>query len=517
MAAVYGACYVGRVRDPDIVVIGAGPNGLSAACVLARAGMRVLVLEANPERAGGAAGSAALTLPGFVHDVGAAFFPFATASPAFNSFALEEHGVRWKHTAVDSCHPAPDGSNALLARDLELMGENFGSAADGQKWVAVCRWYAGVEDRLLKLMLPTLPPLGAALSFGLLNGLRLLNHFLRSGAGLSRHLFSSAAARRVIPGLALHTDVGPRDYFGAGIGYMLAVMATTGGFAVVEGGSQRLSDGLCSVLSSFAGVVQLGARVQRIIVDGGGARGVVLADGSEIRARLGVIANVAAPHLFLNLLEAHQLPGWTIRKMRRFVHGWGTFKMDWALQGAVPWSVAACRQSAVVHAGDSLDDLDRFTTEVRSGKLPSNPYLVVGQQSLADPTRAPAGQHTLWSYTRVPSNPDGGWPMHRQAFADRVEERIEALAPGFRQLILSRRITSPVDFEQVNANLVGGDIGGGSNAWNNQLIMRPLFPYFRYRMPVPGLYLSSSYTHPGAGVHGMCGYNAAMLALKDLG
>ncbi len=203
--------------------------------------------------------------------------------------------------------------------------------------------------------------------------------------------------------------------------------------------------------------------------------------------------------------------------MRRFRQGWGTFKVDWALSGAVPWTAAEARESAVVHAGESVDDLSRFTREARAGRLPERPYLVVGQQSLADPSRAPSGRHTLYCYTHVPSQVEGGWATARERFADVVEARLEELAPGFRANILARSIQSPADLEAGNANLVGGDLGGGSNAWNRQLLFRPIFPYFRYRMPVAGLYLCSSYTHPGAGVHGMCGANAAEIAAGDLG
>jgi phytoene dehydrogenase-like protein len=203
--------------------------------------------------------------------------------------------------------------------------------------------------------------------------------------------------------------------------------------------------------------------------------------------------------------------------MRHYPRGWGTFKVDWALDGPVPWSVEPARESAVVHAGDSIDDLSRFTAQVRAGSPPDHPYLVIGQQSLVDPSRAPPGCHTLWAYTRVPSVISGGWAAHAEKLGDRIDARIEGLAPGFRVRILARRVVSPDQLYAMDANLVGGDHGGGSNAWHRQLLFRPLFPYFRYRMPIEGLYLCSSYAHPGAGVHGMCGFNAAHQALKDLG
>jgi phytoene dehydrogenase-like protein len=203
--------------------------------------------------------------------------------------------------------------------------------------------------------------------------------------------------------------------------------------------------------------------------------------------------------------------------MRNFDQGWGTFKVDFALTAEVPWAVAQARESAVVHAGDSVDDLARFTSEVRAGKLPARPYLVIGQQSLMDPSRAPPGHATLYCYTHVPSSVEGGWDAHRESFADVITARIEELAPGFRTRILARHAVTPDDLQAMNANLVGGDLGGGSNAWNHQLVFRPFFPYFRYRMPVPNVYLCSSYAHPGSGVHGMCGYNAAQIAARDAG
>jgi phytoene dehydrogenase-like protein len=233
--------------------------------------------------------------------------------------------------------------------------------------------------------------------------------------------------------------------------------------------------------------------------------------------RRAVVADTDAVALLTRLIDPEHIPGRVLERMRVFPRGWGTFKVDWALSGAVPWTVEEATRAAVVHAGDGIDDLARFTRQVRAGELPDNPYLVIGQQSLADPSRAPAGRHTLWAYSRVPSRPSGGWKAHADAFADCVERRIEGLAPGFRRRVLARRIVAPPDLEAMDENLVGGDLGGGSNAWHRQLLWRPVFPYFRYRMPVGGVYLASSYAHPGAGVHGMCGYNAAAFVLRDVG
>jgi len=505
------------VRDPDVIVVGSGPNGLVAANIMARRGFRVLVLEANQRRPGGALGSEELTLPGFVHDVGAAFFPFAKSSPAFRELDLAQAGVKWLHSPIESCHPALDGSYACIARDANVSAEHFGSARDGEAWRALATSHAQMEPELLRLLLGPFPALGPALKLGVGNLAKVAWRFARSGANLSRSLFESEAARRVLPSFGLHVDVAPEDWFGSGMSYMVGMTASTGGYAVPAGGAQSITNALVTLLESCGGRLRLGARVTNIVVSDGRAAAVRLDNGEELRARRGVICDTAAPTLYLKLLDAAHVPAWLLRKMRHFRQGFGTFKLDFALSAAVPWSNEQARQSAVVQVSESLSDLTRFAREVRAGKIPEAPYLVVGQQSLADPFRAPPAQHTLYCYTHVPSLTKGGWASQNEAFADRISERLEGLAPGFSSLVLDRHISAPPDLEAANPNLIDGDLGGGGNAWHQQLLFRPVFPYFRYRTPVRGLYLCSSYTHPGAGVHGMCGYNAAEVAARDLG
>ncbi len=501
----------------DVVVIGAGHNGLVAAALLSRAGLSVTLLEAHSTRPGGALWTEETTLPGFRHDVGASFFPFALKSEALQVLDPTSRGVEWRWGDIDSCHPALDGTEATLRRDPTGRASSLGHPADDAAWQALVAWHARVEPALTRLFLGALPPRPADLwDMGPWSLLKLGTMLGTSGRRLSQRLFQGEPATRVLPGLALHVDAGPDDTFGAGIGYMLGLFAATGGFPFPAGGADRLARALLAPTLEAGGELRLGCPVEKLIVRGGRVVAVRTADGAEHEARRAVLADTAAPALLLDLLDRAEVPARVVRAMQRFPQGWGTFKVDWAMSGSVPWRSEAARRSAVVHAGENLDDLARFTAEVRAGRLPEQPYLVIGQHSLFDPTRAPAGQHTLQAYSRVPSRPEGGWPTGREAFADRMEARIEGLAPGFRALIRARHIMDPTDLEAMDRNLVGGDLGGGSNAWHRQLIFRPVFPWFRYRMPVPNLYLCSSYAHPGAGVHGMAGFNAAKRALADL-
>jgi phytoene dehydrogenase-like protein len=496
----------------DAIVIGAGPNGLTAAATLARRGWKVLVLEAQ-SRPGGAVYSLELTIPGYHHDVGAAFFPFAEDGPAFRELDLVGAGLEWRNAAWESCHPAPDGSCASIARDLDRTAAAFGP--DGDAWRNLAAWGQRMGPRLPAALLAPLPALGPAWGLGARNVIRLGLAGIQSTGGFARRHFQTEAARRVIPAMGLHVDFGPEDWGGTGLGLVLALGAASPGFRIPVGGGRAITQALLRRLEEAGGELQLNRRVDAIVVREKQAVAVKVGDGEEIPVRRAVVADVGAPALYLKLLPQGKVSRWVRWSMRRFRYGWGTFKMDWALAGPVPWDCEACRSAAVVHTGDSVADLCTFTTQVRAGGLPENPYLVIGQQSLVDTSRAPPGGQTLWAYSRVPSTLEGGWLRHREAFADRIEQRIEGLAPGFRRLIRARAIHSPDDLERMDENLVGGDLGGGSAHLRQQLVFRPMFPYFRYRTPVRGVYLASASAHPGAGVHGACGYNAACAALRD--
>jgi phytoene dehydrogenase-like protein len=497
----------------DAIVIGSGPNGLAAALTLAQAGWRVRVLEAQP-RPGGALYSLETTLPGYIHDVGAAFFPFAHYSQAFRQFKLDEVGLAWRGGVYESAHPGPDGACPSIARDPDLAARSFG--IDGDAWRSLARWQADMGPSIADMALAPLPDMvWRSFRLGLANLFRFALAGPFSAAAYSRWLFKTEAARRVIPGLSLHVDLGPNDFSSAPLGLVLAFLAAGSGFLVPVGGARAIAHAMLTRLEQFGGTLQLSTRVARIVVRDGRGVAVRTENGDEIPAAKAILCDVGAPALYLRMLPAELISGWVKDSIGRFRYGWGTFKMDWALSGPVPWLCEEARQAAVVHAGDSIDDLVTFTNEARAGLLPTNPYLVIGQQSLLDPTRAPDGGQTLWAYSRVPNTMPDGWGPHKEFFADRIEARIEGLAPGFRSLIRARAIVAPDDLERMNENLVGGDLGGGSAQFSHLLFWRPVFPYFRYRTPVKGVYLCSASAHPGAGVHGACGFNAANVALQD--
>ena len=370
----------------DAIVIGSGPNGLTAAATLARRGWKVLVLEAQG-RPGGACYSVEGTLPGYVHDVGAAFFPFADDSPAFRDLDLTGAGLRWVNAPRESCHPAPDGSCVTISRDPEQSAISFGE--DGPAWRRLALWRRAMGERLTAALLGPLPGFGAALRLGPYHLAWLMREGLGTTAGFALRHFRTEAARRVVPALGLHVDLGPDDLAGAGLGLVLALLASGPGFRISVGGARSITHALIRRLEEAGGAVRLNTRVERILVRGGRAVAVRTQGGDEIPAGRAVLADVGPPALVHRLLEDCPAAAALRRRMRRFRYGWGTFKMDWALSGPVPWTAPEARESAVIHAGDGLADLRAFTRQVRAGHLPDNPYLVIGQQSLADPSRAP--------------------------------------------------------------------------------------------------------------------------------
>jgi phytoene dehydrogenase-like protein len=496
----------------DALVVGSGPNGLAAAITLARAGRQVLVLEAN-ERPGGAVATEELTLPGFQHDTFSSVFPAGIASPVFADMPLERHGLRWIHPAACLAHPLPDGRAIALYRDLDRTAASIDQvhAGDGERWRAFAAPLHAHFDALRHTMLGGFPPVRGPLRLtaglgprGMLDFARLL---LMPAQALGESLFEGDGSRAWLYGSAMHSDVPP---VGAGSAIAAVYMNLLGhgvGWPSPEGGAGRLADALLSYLRELGGTVRTGAQVMRFAVERRRVVGVELTGGERIGAPL-VIADVMPAALAS--LGGDALPAAYTRALRRYRLGPATLKVDWALDGPIPWSAPEAHEAGTVHVGGSASEVLK-TTALSSG-LPERPFMLLGQQSIADPSRAPAGKHTAWAYSHGSHSVD--WENQRDLHVQRMEAQVERFAPGFRERILARHVLGPADLEARNANLVGGDVGGGSYALD-QVIFRPVPSLAPYRTPVRGLYIGSAATFPGGGVHGVPGHAAARLALAE--
>jgi phytoene dehydrogenase-like protein len=472
------------VAVPDAIVVGAGPNGLAAAIVLAQAGLRVIVYEAEATIGGGCR-SEALTLPGFVHDVCSSVYPMAVASPFFQSLPLGDHGLEWIHPPATLAHPFDgDVPAALVTRSITDTAGALG--ADERAYRRLIGPVAGEWERLADVILgamgPRLPahPLAAA-RFGVAA--------LQSAERLAKRRFRTDRARSLLAGNAAHGML-PLEVVPSGaIGLVLAAVSHTHGWPIPRGGAQRLADALASCLRSVGGEIVTSSRVESI---------------EDLPAARAILCDLS-PRPFVRL-AGRMLPDRYRRQLARYRYGMGSYKVDFALDGPVPWSDPTVANAGTVHLGGSLADIATAERLAWEGRIPERPFVIVSQPSLFDDTRAPAGRHTLWTYCHVP----------HASLADmlpRIERQIERFAPGFRDRVLARHVTTPEDFERRNPNLPGGDIGMGVTDLR-QMLARPTWR--RYRTPRRGLYLCSASTPPGVGVHGMCGYHAAQAALKDV-
>jgi phytoene dehydrogenase-like protein len=466
----------------DAVVVGSGPNGLAAAITLAQAGRSVLVLEAA-ETVGGGARSAELTLPGFVHDVCSAIHALAKASPCFGALPLEEHGLELVEPPAPLAHPLDDGTAVMLERSVDETAAGLG--ADRRRYRKLMAPLVAHSDKLVPFLLGRSPlprhPVVAA-RFGLLG--------LRSAVGLAKR-FEGDRARALLAGLSAHSMQDLRRPPTASFGLALGLFAHTHGWPFVRGGSQRLAEALASYFKSLGGEIEVGRSVES--VDDLPKSKVTMLD--------------VTPRQVLQL-AGHRLPGRYVRALRRYRYGPGVFKVDWALDAPVPWQAGECSRAATVHVGGTLEAIADSEAAVWRGETAERPFVLVAQQSLFDDARAPEGKHTLWAYSHVPNG-------SREDMTERIESQIERFAPGFRELILERSVRGPAEMEQYNSNYVGGDINGGVQDLR-QLYTRPVVRLDPYSTPVEGLYLCSSSTPPGGGVHGMCGYHAAQSAIKRL-
>ena len=512
----------------DAVVVGAGPNGLVAANRLADAGWSVLVLESTPH-VGGAVHSDRSVDPAFEHDTFSSFYPLGLASPAMRSLHLEEHGLVWTHAPAVLGHQLPEGDWALLHRDRDVTASLLDalSPGDGEAWLSLCRRWDRIGDVLVEALLTPLPPLRAT-ARGLVRlrsagGLDLVRMLLSPASDETLWPFTGDAPRLLIAGNAGHSDI-PMDAPGSGLmGLLLTMLGQTVGFPVPEGGAGSLSGAMVRRFVSRGGRLECGAAVTGIVVRGGRAVAVRTADGREIDATRAVVADVVAPSLYLDLVGEEHIPQRYVTALERFEYDDATVKVDWALKGPVPWTAPGAHGAGTVHLGGDMTNLAIFAAQLKSGVVPHRPFMIFGQMTTTDPTRSPSGTETAWAYTHVPfhvrsdagGDITGKWDdRETDAFAARIEDAVERVAPGFKDLVIGRHVFTPRTLEAANANLVHGAVNGGTAQIHQQLVFRPVPGLGRPETPVKQLYLASSSAHPGGGVHGACGANAARVALR---
>ena len=468
-------------KEYDAIVIGSGPNGLSAAITMAEARRSVLVIEGY-ETIGGGARSAELTLPGFVHDVCSSVYPMAVWSPFFRRLPLAQHGLEWVHPAAPLAHPLDDGSAVMLERSLEATAQNLGEDAGRYRRLMnplTAAWPKLESSAQSPFSMPSHP--FAAARFGLT--------VLRSASSVARHHFRGERARALLAGLAAHSVLPLERVPSAAFGLVLGIIAHTQGWPFARGGSQNISDALAGHLASLGGEIITATPVESL---------------EQLPRARAVLCDVT-PRQLLRIAGSRLSAGFR-RALDRYRYGPGVCKLDWALDRPIPWKAAECARAGTVHLGGTFAEIAASERDCWQGQHSERPFVLLSQPTLFDKTRSPAGKHTAWAYCHVPNG-------SAVDMTDAIEKQIERFAPGFRRLILKRSVRVAASLESYNPNLIGGDIGGGA-ADLKQFLLRPTRRL--YRTSAKGIYLCSSSTPPGPGVHGLCGNLAARAALEDL-
>jgi phytoene dehydrogenase-like protein len=505
----------------DAVIVGGGPNGLVAANVLADAGWSVLVCEAAAEP-GGAVRSAEITESGFSTDLGSAFYPLGIASPVLSELGLDRFGLRWRHAPTVLAHVTPADRCVVLSRDLDTTAESVDRFAtgDGAAWRGLYQQWSRIRPDLLETVLRPFPPVRAGIRLARTMGGPELLRFARMVAQPARRYveeqFAGEGARLLVSGNAMHTDLGPDEAGSAVFGWLLSMVGQELGFPVPEGGAGMITTALAARLTDRGGRIDCGRRVARVLVRGSRAVGVRDAAGDPVLARRAVLADVVAPLLYRALVGEDALPARFVRDLDRFDWDDATIKVNWALREPIGWTAPGVRGAGTVHLGADLTGLRAFAADVAVGRVPDEPFLLLGQMTTADPSRSPAGTESAWAYTHVPRGLR--WDAHALArHVERMEAVVERSAPGFRDLVAARAVQGPLDLQNQDENLVQGAINGGTAAMHQQLFFRPVPGLGRADTPIDRLFLAGASAHPGGAVHGAPGANAARAALAANG
>jgi phytoene dehydrogenase-like protein len=502
----------------DAVVIGAGHNGLVAANLLADAGWSVVVCEATAH-IGGAVRTAEVTAPGYLTDLFSAFYPLSVASPVLSAFNLDEQGLRWANAPSVVTHVFPDDRCATLHHDRQRTAASLAAfgAKDGAAWLRLVADWDTISPPLIEAIFTPFPPVVAGSRLlrrlGAPGSLRFARFAVQPVRRFGEEIFEGAGGRTLLAGNALHADLPPEGAGSALYGWLLCMLGQTYGFPVPVGGAGRLVDALADRLRAHGGVIRVDAPVCAVDVVDGAATGVRLVSGERVAAGRAVVADVPAPALYLDLVGADRLPAALVSDLTRFQWDVPTLKVNWALSAPVPWTAEDARGAGTVHLGVDLDGLTDYAADLATRRMPRHPFLLLGQMTTSDPTRSPAGTESAWAYTHLPT----GRPFDSaqiRSHVDLVERVIERHAPGFADLIVGRHVQSPADLEAVNPSLVNGAINGGTAQLHQQLVFRPVPGLAGAATPIDRLYLGSSSAHPGGGVHGGPGANAARAALS---